>query len=99
MPTKKVPIKKEGSVKKVVKKSVPKKEEIKEEVKEDVVKIQDETKKVERKSVKKVEKKIAVAKIEAKETLPPKMRKKRSDAGKPRIKKETGDVMEKKEEY
>ena len=69
-------------VKKARRKSVSSEDEM---VKEDVMKMEDETKKVAKKAIKKDEKKVKEVKVEMKEIKP---RKKRADAGKPRVKKE-----------
>jgi hypothetical protein len=68
--------------KKVRRKSMSSEDEM---VKEDVLKMEDETKKVAKKAIKKDEKKVKEVKAEMKEIKP---RKKRSDSGKPRVKKE-----------
>ena len=60
------------------------------EVKEDVYKMEDPTKKAEKKELKKDEKKVKEVKKEMKEIVPAKMRKPRSDKGKKRMKKEEG---------
>lgn len=70
------------------------KEEV--EFKEDVVKMEDTSKKTQKKLVKKEGQKIEAVKKEMVEVAP-KMRKKRSDAGKPRAKKATPEPMEKSE--
>lgn len=84
--------------KKVVRKKTAEKITPKEEVeyKEDVVKIEDSSKKTQKKLVKKEEQKIEAVKKEMTEVAP-KMRKKRSDAGKPRAKKQSAEPMEKSE--
>ena len=81
--------------KKVVKKKTAEKITPKEEVeyKEDAVKIEDSSKKTQKKLVKKEEQKIEAVKKEMTEVAP-KLRKKRSDAGKPRAKKQTSEPME-----
>jgi len=85
-------VKKKPSVKPAEK--ISPKEEV--EFKEDVVKIEDKSKKTQKKLVKKEEQKIEAVKQEMTETAP-KMRKKRSDAGKPRAKKQSAEPMEKSE--